>query len=286
MCSCNTNKLKSAKDDPMVPRMFRVTEITQELSDTFTMVIKPEDGAPAQFLPGQSNMLYVFGVGEVPISVSGDARDSSVIVHTTRNVGKVSAAICGLKVGDTVGVRGPFGTTWPVRLAEKKDLMIIAGGVGLAPVRPAIYHAINERSKFGKVSILCGARTPEDMLYIKQLEEWGKNPKLDVRTTVDRATGNWSGNVGLVTKLITDSAIDGPNTIAFVCGPEIMMHFSAKALEEKGVPQSNIYISMERNMKCGVGLCGHCQWGTDFVCRDGPVYRYDHIVDALKIREL
>lgn len=277
---------KSAKDDPMMPRLFRVTEVNQEVSDTFTMAIKPEDGGAVPFLPGQSNMLYVFGVGEVPISISGDASNSSVIVHTTRNVGKVSAAICALKVGDTVGVRGPFGTIWPVRLAEKKNLMIIAGGVGLAPVRPAIYQAINERAKFDKVTILYGARTPEEMLYAKQIDAWKARSDLDVQVTVDRATGSWNGNVGLVTKLINEANIDGPRTIAFICGPEIMMHFSAKALEEKGVTQDKIYLSMERNMKCGVGLCGHCQWGPDFVCRDGPVYRYDQIVNALKIKEL
>ncbi|MDD3287522.1 MAG: FAD/NAD(P)-binding protein [Alphaproteobacteria bacterium] len=284
MCDCKN--VKAAEADPMRPRPFRVTEVVQNLSDTFTMVIKPVDGQPVQFLPGQSNMLYVFGVGEVPISISGNPADKSAIVHTTRSVGKVSAAIAALKVGDTVGVRGPFGTTWPVSMAEGKSLAIISGGVGLAPVRPTIYSAINDRSKFKKVTILYGARTPEDILFAAEIEKWRARGDMDVQVTVDKATGSWSGNVGLVTKLIDAADLDAANTVAFVCGPEIMMHFSAKSLVGRGVPLNQIYLSMERNMKCGVGLCGHCQWGTDFVCRDGPVFRYDQIVDALKIKEL
>ncbi len=273
--------------DPMRPRPFRIIEVKRELSDTFTMVLEPEDGGEAVFAPGQFNMLYVFGVGEVPISVSGDPAEGGVIVHTTRAVGKVTLALSALTVGDRVGVRGPFGTTWPVDVAQGKDLVFVAGGVGLAPLRPAIYAAMNDRSKFGNLAILYGARTPEDILFRNELGRWrGRFDLVDVQVTVDRATGNWNGRVGVVTKLIAAGGFDRTRTVAFVCGPEIMMHYAAQALKERGIPADQIYLSMERNMKCAIGCCGHCQWGADFVCRDGPVFRYDVIADQLAIREL
>ncbi len=274
------------KGDPMLPRPFRVMGVRKELADTFTMELKPENGGAFFFKPGQFNMLYVFGVGEIPISISGDASKTSVLVHTTRSVGKVSSAINALKAGDTVGVRGPFGTDWPVAKEEGMDLLFVAGGVGLAPLRPAIYHAMNNRKKYGVVTVLCGARTPEDMLFMNEVKGWRARLDMEVRLTVDRATDCWKGCTGVVPKLITKGSFDPAKTAAFVCGPEIMMHFTAKALLENGLPPEKLYLSMERNMKCGVGLCGHCQWGADFVCKDGPVYSYDKIASALSIKEL
>ncbi len=270
----------------MLPRIFNVVEIKRELSDTFTMVLKPQDGAKFHFAPGQFNMLYVFGVGEIPISISGDPSRPTALVHTTRAVGKVSQALDDLQPGQTIGVRGPFGTFWPVSVAEGKDLVFIAGGIGLAPLRPAIYQALNERHRFNNIAIFYGARTPEDILFHEEVAQWRTRFDLDVQVTVDRATGDWKGKVGVVTKLVAAGGFDKTNTVAFTCGPEIMMHYACKALLDRGVSMDSVFLSMERNMKCGVGLCGHCQWGETFVCRDGPVFRYDQVVSALSIKEL
>ncbi len=280
-CSCY-----SASASPMHPRPFRILEIWKELSDTFSMSLTPEDGGPVIFEPGQFNMLYVFGVGEVPISVSGDPSNHSVLIHTTRAVGKVSTALDGLKSGAIVGVRGPFGSRWPLAPAEGKDLVFVAGGIGLAPLRPAIYQAMAERHKFGNIAVLYGARTPEDILFSKELLRWRSRFDIDVQVTVDRATGHWQGRVGLVTKLIASGGFDPDNAVAYTCGPEVMMRHVVDSLHDRGVSFDRIYLSMERNMKCAIGFCGHCQWGPHFVCRDGPVFRYDKIVDTLNIREL
>jgi NAD(P)H-flavin reductase len=272
--------------DPMLTRPFRVEKVRKELSDTFTMDLVPEAGGDFRFAPGQFNMLYVFGVGEVPISISGDPNDQSKLTHTTRAVGAVSQAITGLKPGDAVGVRGPFGTPWPVEAAFGNDLVIVAGGVGLAPLRPAIYSALANRKKFGRVVILYGARTPIDILFRKEVEQWRGRFDIDVDVTVDRADSDWAGNVGVVTKLIERARFDAQNTTAFVCGPEVMMKFCIQSFAKRGVETDQIYVSMERNMKCGIGFCGHCQFGSGFVCKDGPVYRFDRIADIFAIREL
>jgi NAD(P)H-flavin reductase len=278
--------VKVAAIDPMRPRPFRVEEVTRDLPDTVTMVLKPEDGGRHFFMPGQFNMLYVYGIGEVPISISGDPMKNSILVHTTRAVGEVSRAIDNLKTGEVIGVRGPYGTHWPLAVAEGMDLVFVAGGIGLAPLRPAIYQAMEERHKFNNISILYGARTAEDLLFVDEVAAWRKRFDIDVLVTVDKATGNWRGRVGVVPKLVAQAGFDAKNTAAFTCGPEIMMHYAAKALQERGIPDDRMFLSMERNMKCGVGLCGHCQWGTSFVCRDGPVFRYDQIVAPLAIKEL
>ncbi len=280
-CSCY-----SGAESPMHPRPFKVLEIWKELSDTFSMSLTPTDGGPATFAPGQFNMLYVFGVGEVPISVSGDPSNRSVLIHTTRAVGKVSTALDSMKPGDVVGVRGPFGSSWPLEPAVGMDLVFVAGGIGLAPLRPAIYQAMAERHKFGNIAVLYGARTPEDILFSKELLRWKSRFDIDVQVTVDRSTGHWQGRVGLVTKLIASGGFDPDNAMAYTCGPEVMMRHVVDALHDRGVSYERVYLSMERNMKCAVGFCGHCQWGPHFVCRDGPVFRYDKIVDTLNIREL
>lgn len=272
--------------DPMLPRPFRIEKVRRELSDTFTMELVDGEGGEFAFKPGQFNMLYVFGVGEVPISISGDPAERGRLVHTTRAVGAVTAAMDALKAGDHVGVRGPFGTSWPVEAAYGQDLVFVAGGVGLAPLRPAIYHAMANRDRFGRVVVLYGARTPEDILFKKELERWRGRFDMDVAVTVDRATGKWGGNVGVVTNLVGRGGFDPLHTTAFVCGPEVMMRYVAAALEKKGVGRGSIWVSMERNMKCGIGLCGHCQWGQHFVCKDGPVFRYDGIADLFQVREL
>jgi NAD(P)H-flavin reductase len=264
-----------AASDPMLPRAYRVQRVRREIADTFTLELEPSDGGDIPlFIPGQFNMLYVFGVGEIPISISGDPAWRTRLVHTTRAVGAVSKAMARLSAGDTLGVRGPFGSHWPVREAEGKDLVIVAGGIGLAPLRPAMYQAMAHRAQFGKVALLYGARTPTEMLYRSQLEQWRSHFDLEVLVTVDRATASWRGSVGVVTRLLPRAQFDPQNTVALVCGPEIMMRFAVAELVKRGVDHDNIFISMERNMKCAIGLCGHCQYGPYFVCKDGPVFPY------------
>ena len=273
--------------DPMIPTPYRVEQVRKELSDTFTLDLAPVGGGPrVDFKPGQFNMLYHFGVGEVPISISGDTADEARFTHTIRAVGSVTDAMKGLKKGDMVGLRGPFGSAWPVEQAEGADIVIITGGIGLAPLRPAIYHVLANRMKYGRFVILYGARTPADILYRKQLEKWSARLDVYVDATVDTASTDWAGNVGVVTKLIPRANFDAPDTVAFICGPEVMMRFTWKALQERGVANENIFVSMERNMKCAVGFCGHCQFGSQFVCKDGPVFRYDQVRDALEVREI
>jgi NAD(P)H-flavin reductase len=273
--------------NPMVPQPYRVRRVRRETHDTFTLELRPADPARTlSFSPGQFNMLYMFGVGEVPISISGDPSDPERIVHTTRVVGTVTKAMHRLKVNDYLGVRGPFGTPWPLDKAQGSDVMIIAGGIGLAPLRPAVYRLLAHREKFGKVVILSGTRTPADILFRREMEQWRSRFDVDVFTTVDRAMSGWKGNVGVVTTLIARAPVDPQNSIAMVCGPEVMMRFTVMELQKRGLGTDRIYVSMERNMKCGLGLCGHCQYGPSFVCKDGPVYPFDRIKDHFATREI
>lgn len=273
--------------EPMVPIPFRIERTVKDLRDTFTVNLRAERGKTSfSFAPGQFNMLYQFGVGEVPISISGDPGKPETLVHTIRAVGSVTDAMAALKPGAVMGVRGPFGSAWPVDAVEGCDVVLVAGGVGLAPLRPAIYHILENRARYGRFVILYGARTPRDILFRAQLEKWSARLDTYVDVTVDRASGDWHGNVGVVTKLIDHGGFDPDNTAAMICGPETMMRFTIQALGHQGVSHERIYVSMERNMKCAVGFCGHCQFGGHFVCRDGPVFRFDQIEDLFKVREL
>lgn len=272
---------------PMNPELWRVRRAWRETYDTFSLELESANGRPeVSFAPGQFNMLYVFGTGEAPISISGDPGRGSTLLHTTRAVGAVTRAMSRLKLGGTLGVRGPFGSHWPLEALGGRDVMIVAGGIGLAPLRPAIYRILARRRDYGRVALLYGARKPSDILYRKELERWRARFDLDVQVTVDRAEGGWGGNVGVVTQLIARSVLNAANTSAMVCGPEIMMRFSVAGLLKHGVAAENIFISMERNMKCGVGFCGHCQYGPSFICKDGPVFRYDHVERLLRLREI
>lgn len=263
--------------DPMVPELFRIERLKQETEDTFTLsLVPPDESAKVSFLPGQFNMLSVFGVGEVPISISGNPSETSRLEHTTRRVGVVTKAMGLLKPGDAIGVRGPYGTHWPVT-EENGDFVIIAGGIGLAPLRPVLYHLMAQREKYRKIVLLYGARSPEEILYKRELERWRGKFDLEVQVTVDRGSSGWRGNVGVVTPLIARAPFTPSNTVALICGPEIMMRFAVLELQKRGVPAHKTYLSMERNMKCGLGYCGHCQYGAKFVCKDGPVFQLDRI---------
>ncbi|HUN46688.1 MAG TPA: FAD/NAD(P)-binding protein [Stellaceae bacterium] len=276
----------AATSDPMLPRPYRVGRIQHETKDIATFELLPVAGEAAGFAPGQFNMLYALGVGEVPISVSGDPADGRRLIHTVRAVGATSAAVAGVKRGAVLGVRGPFGTAWPVEAAVGSDVVIVAGGLGLAPVRPAIYRILADRGRYGRVALLYGTRSPLEILFRREIERWRRRLDIEIDVTVDHASGDWYGNVGVVPMLIPRAGFDPANTIAMVCGPEVMMRFSIDALRTAGVADDHIYLSMERNMKCAIGLCGHCQFGPTFVCRDGPVMRFDRIASYFLVREI
>jgi NAD(P)H-flavin reductase len=271
---------------PLAPRPCRILRVLAESHDTFTLELQAGDESAGCFKPGQFNMLYVFGVGEVPISVSGDPTRPERLVHTTREAGAVTQAMRRLRKGECIGVRGPFGTPWPIDRASGKDVLLIAGGIGLAPLRPALYDIAARRKDFGTVTLLYGTRSPEDMLFRRELQRWSMTDGIEVLVTVDRAIGAWPGHVGVVTGLIPQASFEPTNTIVLICGPEVMMRFSAEGLRRRGVPQDAIYLSMERNMKCALGFCGHCQFGPSFVCKDGPVFAYERVKRLLEVREV
>lgn len=272
----------------MLPRPFRVTEAKDELGDVRTLVLEPVEGAPLDWLPGQFNMLYAFGVGEAAISISGTAAPGEPLIHTIRKVGAVSSALATVEAGAVLGVRGPFGVGWPVEAAEGRHAVFVAGGLGLAPLRPAIRHVLANRGRYTGFTLVLGARSPADILFPEEVAAWKARFDARVEVTVDRAAPGWTGRVGVVTTAL-GRALSGtdPATVeAFVCGPEIMMRFTDLALMDLGVPAEHIWLSMERNMKCAIGFCGHCQYGADFVCKDGPVFRHDAIAARLALKEI
>ncbi|MCS7234954.1 MAG: FAD/NAD(P)-binding protein [Armatimonadetes bacterium] len=271
--------------DWSVPRPAVVLRVRRETQDVRTLYLRPPEGVWA-FQPGQFNMLYAFGVGEVPVSVSGDPGHRDVVVHTVRAVGAVTTALARVRPGQVVGLRGPFGSGWPLQEAQGRDVLVVAGGIGLAPLRPLVCGLLRHRHRYGRVAILYGARTPQDLLYRDELQRWRARFDMQVEVTVDRAGPDWRGNVGVVTRLLPRAGVDPAEVVAFVCGPEVMMRFAGRELEALGVAPSQVFVSMERNMQCAVGLCGHCQFGASFVCRDGPVFRYAEVRDRLWVREL
>jgi len=269
---------------PMVPRPFRVRRRRRETADTWTLTLEPLAGEPVAPAPGQFMMLYSFGVGEIAISVAG--ADDGLLTHTVRSVGAVSAAICAAKPGAVIGVRGPFGNSWPLADAAGADVVVVAGGVGLAPLRTSVQSLERARSDYGEVTLLYGGRTPLDLLYRHELDQLQRRGRLGVAVTVDAAASGWSGSVGVVPQLIGGARFDPASAIALVCGPEIMMRFTALALIERGLAPERIHLSMERNMHCGLGHCGHCQLGPTLICRDGPIYSYEQLVSLMEVREL
>jgi len=272
-------------DDALVPSLVRMVRRRRETPGVWTIDLEREDGAPVSFEPGQFDMLTAFGVGEVAVSLSGDPADAGRLVHTVRAVGAVTNALVALRRGDVLGLRGPFGTPWPLEEAPGGDVIVVAGGLGLAPLRPALYRIFANRDRYRRVQVFYGARTPDDILYARLLTAWPRRHGVDVHVTVDRATSEWSGHVGVVTTLLARAVHDPAATCAFVCGPEPMMRFTAAALRDAGLDDASIHLSLERNMKCAVAWCGRCQLGPVLVCRDGPVFRYDRISREIAIRE-
>lgn len=274
----------------MMPRGFRVSAVRDEIPGCKTLELVPESdsasGAALQFSPGQFYMLYGFGYGEVPISVSGDCNITDRLTFTIMAVGSVTQALCSLKVGEWVGLRGPFGRPWPLAAAEGKEIIIMAGGLGLAPLRPLIYHFLARPDQYPRVSLLYGSRQPQNLLFMDQLTAWQQQNHWQVSLTVDAADRDWHGRVGLVTNLLGNLDINPSNSLAYICGPEIMMRFSAYGLLDQGLAAEDIHLSMERNMKCAIKTCGRCQYGPYFVCSDGPVFPFDQVAPLFKVREI
>lgn len=275
-----------APRDPFVPSRFRVAERRAETSDVVTVTLEPIDAPLPRHRPGQFNMLTAFGIGEAAISVSGGTEDRDVLRHTIRSVGPVSRALADSEVGAIVGVRGPFGTDWGLDAVGERDVVVVAGGIGLAPLRGVIVSLLDRvRRGRGRLFVLIGARTPEEIVFARELSEWSA-AGAHVAVTVDAADRAWRGRVGLVTTLIPEASFDPADAIAMLCGPEIMMRFSIRALLDRGFDPSSVRISLERNMQCGVGICGHCQLGPLLLCRDGPVVDFTGPVpDLLSRRE-
>jgi NAD(P)H-flavin reductase len=271
---------------PMLPRRYVVTAVQRETADIVTWSAEPlpEDGPPpGPFEPGQFNMVYAFGVGEVPISISSDPADP-VVRHTIRAVGPVTTALCDLAPGAMVGIRGPYGQGWGVGSLDGHDVVFVAGGIGLAPLRPAIYRVLAERPRYGTVLLLLGARTPSDLCFASELDEW-RGQGMDVEVSVDYAEPGWTGHVGVVTTLLPRAPFTPSEAAALVCGPEVMMRYAAKGLVARGVDPALVRVSLERNMECGLGQCGHCQLGGVFVCKDGPVLPWPDVAPLMEVWE-
>jgi NAD(P)H-flavin reductase len=271
----------------MVPLAYRVVATRRETFDTWTLELEPDGASIAPMAPGQFAMLYAFGSGEVPISLSGDpGAETGPLVHTIRAYARTTRALCALSPGAAVGVRGPFGRPWPLREAEGRDVVLVAGGIGLAPLRPVVYHVLAHREHFGRLTILYGARAPEDLLYLEEIERWRELLDVGVDVTVDAAGPGWHGRVGVVTTLVPRVRFQPGEAIAMICGPEVMMRFATTVLRDRGMASEDLHVTLERSMKCAVGHCGHCQLGPAFICKDGPVFRLDAVQRLLGVREL
>ncbi|HEX8991637.1 MAG TPA: FAD/NAD(P)-binding protein [Anaerolineales bacterium] len=269
------------------PLWAEITDITQEVEGVSTYTFRfadPEVRRLYSFRPGQFNMIYVPGAGEAAISVSSDPADRENIGHSVRLVGNVTHSIGRLQLGDMVGLRGPFGSSWPIDELEGKDIFVATGGIGLPPLRPVIYHILHHREKYGKVTLLYGARTPDQLMYAEEYETW-RQAGIDVQLCVDRGDPSWTGRVGVVPMWFYQFRLDPRKTAVLTCGPEIMIRFVIYEALARRIPSEQVYVSLERNMKCGQGSCGHCQLGPYFICKDGPVFRFDALQLFFNVEE-
>jgi anaerobic sulfite reductase subunit B len=267
-----------------IPARYRVSSRREETHDTVTLTLEPAGEPITEVRPGQFTMLSAFGIGEIPISVSGRTGQWA-LAQTIRAVGAVTRALCAMSAGQIVGVRGPFGTSWDEADAAGSDLLLVAGGIGLAPLRPALLTALDDRQRYRRVVVLIGARSPNELVFAEELDSW-REAGAEVVVTVDRADASWHGSVGVVTQLIGRADLDPRHTTALICGPEVMMRLTARSLLAAGMSAGNIRLSLERNMQCGSAECGHCQLGPLLLCRDGPVISYQIAEPLMAIREL
>lgn len=274
---------------PLLPDEVEIRDVLEEIDGVATYELafrESERGRKFRFRPGQFNMLYVPAVGEIPISVSADPRATESWAHTIRLAGNTTRAIAALGAGGVLGLRGPYGSAWPLDACRGGDVLIVAGGIGLPPLRPAIYAVLADRDAYRSVTLLYGARTPDTLLFTREFEAWRRGG-IEILTTVDRAGDDWTGDVGVVPLLLDRLPWNGvQNTAMLMCGPEVMMWYCAAAAARRGLDLDRVWLSLERNMQCAVGWCGHCQLGPAFICRDGPILRYDTICDLLPVEGL
>jgi len=271
-------------DNRLIPMEATVITRTQESPSIFSLGLRFTDSAlndQYSFQPGQFNMLYVFGIGEVPISIVSDPQQTDELVHTIRNVGRVTQALSTLKPGDRLGIRGPYGRGWPLQAAHQHDVLIVTGGLGCAPSVSIINYIMSRRHQFGRVSIIQGVKHSDDLIWQTRYQEWMQQDNTQVLLAADVAGHGWSWHIGLVTELLPQVELDITQAIIMLCGPEMMMQATAQQLLSSGANADQIWLSMERNMQCATGLCGHCQYGADFICKDGPVFCYSTIQDRL-----
>lgn len=266
--------------DPYLPIEAEIIERTQESATIFTLqlrFVQPEYHERFVFYPGQFNMLYLYGVGEVAISIVSDPEKKQILTHTIRATGRVTRALQKLQPGDRIGVRGPYGRGWPLEHVRGKDIVVVTGGLGCAPAVSIIDYILARREQYGNLSILQGVKHSDDFIFRKQYALWQKSPRTEIHIAADEAGPKWPWGVGYVTDMIDKIKLNPENTIAMMCGPEMMMNTAINVLSKKGIPEHQIYLSMERNMECGIGQCGHCQYGGFFICKDGPVFAYSEI---------
>lgn len=275
--------------NPWLAHAVRISRIAAATPGVFTCDLVFQDSAVAEeytFAPGQFNMLYLPGLGEIAISISSDPDQRDCISHTIREAGNVTRALGELPVGSALGLRGPFGSSWPTENCIGRDVVLVAGGIGLAPLRPAICHLLAHRERYGELNLIIGAREPSGLLYATEFDAW-RADGLNVHVTVDRANSDWHGAIGMVTNVLDRLWLRQPeNTLMLTCGPEVMMWYAVQMAIRRGLSPESLYVSLERNMNCAIGLCGHCQFGPQFLCKDGPIFRYDRVASILKVDDL
>lgn len=271
-------------DPGLAPRVCRLVGVRRQTHDVVTLDTDARD--EPTFAPGQFDMVYAPGIGESAISLSSDPADPDVRSHTIRAVGWVTRALCRLRPGDPIGVRGPFGHGWPLDTAVGRDLLLVAGGIGLAPLRPAVTAALRQREKYRRVVLVVGARRPADLVFADDLAAWADDPAIDLAVTVDTADPSWHGDVGVVTRLLPPPRVDPTDAVVLTCGPEVMMRFVARSMLDHGLPPDRLHVTLERSMRCGVGTCGHCQLGPHLLCRDGPVMPWPDVAHLFDVAEL
>lgn len=270
--------------NPHLPCLTEIVGRTQESANVFSLHLRPADGRPIAFAPGQFNMLYLYGAGEVPISIVDAAPGGEALIHTIRALGRITRAMARLGIGDRLGLRGPFGRGWPLHAAQGRDLVLVTGGLGCAPSVSVIHRVLAERARYGRLSILQGVRHADDLIWRERYAAWARLPDVDVLLAADVAGPGWPGHVGLVTALLDRLQLRAARTVAMLCGPEPMMRAAARSLLARGLAAGDIHLSLERNMQCAVGHCGHCQFGGAFVCRDGPVFAWPELRELLGVQ--
>jgi sulfhydrogenase subunit gamma (sulfur reductase) len=273
--------------NPYLPHDAQIVERVQEAPSIFSLRLRfadPEVHSAYRFQPGQFNMLYLYGVGEVPISIVSDPEDPHVLSHAIRALGRVTKGLDQLRPGDHVGLRGPYGRGWPLEQAEGRDVLVITGGLGCAPVVSVINYLVNRRQMFGTLTILQGVKHTADLIWRERYERWARLPRTHVLLAADVGGPGWPWHIGPVTLLLDKVELNPTGCIVMMCGPEVMMRAACRDLVGRGVPEEAIWMTLERNMQCGVGHCGHCQIGGQFVCRDGPVFPYPEIKPLFGVR--